>query len=84
MTLVVDTAHSRYKFDTDRRTFTRTPIASNANREPEITFDEESNYTSIYLPGVGEWMVTYLPDGTWIKSTPVVSISDDLTVNSRD
>lgn len=78
MTLIVNTKHSRYEFDSsvNPHTYTRYRVHPNAAdlEYADVRHGEPNVYDEALLTCVGESMTIVHPDGSWVRSTPVTSI----------
>jgi hypothetical protein len=74
--LSVKTLHSHYLIDQESGTYVRTRVHEKANdlSYAGIPDGEKQEYRDLVLPGVGECLMAIHPDGSYIRSTPVVSI----------
>lgn len=74
--LSVKTLHSHYLIDQESGTYVRTRQHEKANNlsYAGIADGEKIAYRDLLMPGVDQPLMVVHADGSWVRSTPVVSI----------
>lgn len=74
--LRISTAHSDYMLDMEQKRFSRQTRHERANQIPDLSSGEWNDFLDLDDIVVGAVMFLILPNGRWLRSTPVESVEE--------